>query len=100
MADTRSSPEVPVTSSTLTRPADAPDSTLCAYLAVELCEPGTTLDALAKIVTMLRGRRWDVRAVDADLDAGLVRLAVRTGRVELLVGQLERVAVVAAVRAG
>ncbi|MBW0103774.1 hypothetical protein [Pseudonocardia sp. KRD291] len=97
-----------MTSSMLTRP-DSPSAPArqepgapspedgCVHLDLELCAPGTTLDALAKIVTMLRGRRWDVRAVDADLDAGVVRLRVRTDRPELLRGQLERVAVVGAV---
>ncbi|RZT84517.1 hypothetical protein EV383_1360 [Pseudonocardia sediminis] len=101
MADTRSTPEVLVTSSTLTRPTTAtPAVEDCAQLVVEIGEPGTTLDALAKVVTMLRGRRWDVRAVDADLDAGVVRLSVRTDRAELLVGQLQRVVVVGSVSQG
>lgn len=89
-----------MTGSTLTRPAGtAPGPDPCAHLVVELCDPGTTLDALTKIVTMLRGRRWDVRAVDADLEAGVVRLSVRTERVELLAGHLERVVVVGSVSA-
>lgn len=91
-----------MTSSTLTRPdaPSAPDADGCAHLTLDLCGPGTALDALAKIVTMLRGRRWDLRAVEADLDAGVVRLVVRTDRVALLTGQLDRVAVVASVRSG
>ncbi|MDN5916809.1 MAG: hypothetical protein L0I76_17175, partial [Pseudonocardia sp.] len=78
----------------------SPEAGGCVHLDLELCAPGTTLDGLAKVVTMLRGRRWDVRAVDADLDAGALRLTVRTDRVELLTRQLERVVVVGAVRAG
>lgn len=94
-----------MTSTMLTRPdttsaTPSPEAGGCVHLDLELCAPGTTLDALAKIVTMLRGRRWDVRAVDADLDAGVVRLSVRTERAELLTRQLERVVVVGAVRTG
>lgn len=89
-----------MTSSTLTRPdtptAPAPEG--CRHLAVELTDSGVALDTLAKVVTMLRGRRWEVRALDADLDAGVLRLTVRTDDVELVVRQLERVVAVRSVR--
>lgn len=98
MADTRSRPEVPVTGSTLARPDTAPAVGGCAHLVVELTDPAGALDTLAKVVTMLRGRRRQVRALDADLDAGVLRLTVRTDAVELVARQLERVVDVQSVR--
>lgn len=87
---------------TLDRPATVPgpDPAGCVRLALELSDPATGLDALAKVVTTLRGRRWDVRAVHADLDAATVHLTVATARAELLVSLLGRMVAVREVRAG
>lgn len=70
----------------------------CVRLALELSDPTTGLDALCKVITTMRGRRWDVRGVTADLDTGTVSVVVRTARAELLANLLGRVVAVRSVR--
>ena len=74
----------------------APDG--CVRLGLELCDPATGLDTLTRVVTTLRGRRWDVRAVQADLDAATLHLTVHTDRADLLARLLTRVPSVRSVR--